>query len=88
MDHPLLILLAIVAALSALPGMLTASILRRHAREAGAEASEWIPFGLLPWAIREFRHPARGAILFGYVATNLIFGAAVVGIAVLVLSNR
>ena len=74
------ILLLVVAFLSALPAWLTASILTRHAKADGESPSSWIPMSVLPYAIARFKHRHKPAILFGYVASNLVFAAVVIAI--------
>lgn len=76
-------LLLVVAAASALPAWLTASILKKHAKQAGEPPSDWIPFSVLPFALARFRHPQKGAIVFGYLASNAFFAAALAWLVLL-----
>lgn len=76
------ILCGIVAALSALPAWLCGSILKRHAAKDGGAGSDWIPMSLIPYGVTRFQHPHKGAIVFGYVVSNLLFAAAVVALIV------
>ena len=76
-------LLLITAAASALPAWLTTSILKKHATKAGEPPSAWIPLDVLPFALKRFVHPQRAAILFGWIASNLLFTGAVVGVLIL-----
>ena len=76
-------LLIVVAVAASLPAWLTASILRRHAAKAGAPPSDWIPLRVLPFALRRFQHPQKGAIVFGYLASNLLFTGAVIAVLIL-----
>jgi len=73
-------LLIVVAFLSALPAWLTASILTRHAKADGESPSGWIPLSVLPYALSRFKHRHKPAIVFGYVASNLVFAAVVAAI--------
>ena len=73
-------LLIAVAFLAALPAWLTGSILTRHAKADGETPSSWIPMSVLPYAVSRFRHRHKPAIVFGYVASNLVFAAVVVAI--------
>ena len=73
-------LLIVVAFLSALPAWLTASILTRHAKTDGETPSGWIPFSVLPYAISRFQHRHKPAIVFGYVASNLVFAGVVIAV--------
>lgn len=82
------ILLVAVAVLSALPAWLTVSILKRHAKQDGETWSDYIPLSLLPYAVRRFKHPHKGAIVAGYVGANLVFTAALLAVLVLRLGNR
>ena len=83
----LAILLAIVAALSALPAWLCGSILRKHAAKEGGAGSDWIPLSLLPYGLARFQHRHKIAIVFGYLFSNLLFAGAVIGL-IIVLRNR
>lgn len=73
----------VTAVVASLPAWLTASIIKRHAKLAGEQPSDWIPLSILPYAIARFKHPQKGAIVFGYLASNLLFTAAVVAFVVL-----
>ena len=81
------ILLAIVAALSALPAWLCGSILKRHAVKDGGAGSDWLPLSLLPYGLTRFQHRHKIAIVWGYLFSNLLFAGAVIGLIVL-LKNR
>jgi hypothetical protein len=87
MSNPLVVMLAVVAALSALPAWLCGSILRKHAAKEGGAGSDWIPLSLLPYGLTRFQHRHKAAIVFGYLFTNLLFAAAIIGIIV-VLRQR
>ncbi|HEX7896388.1 MAG TPA: hypothetical protein VF950_01315 [Planctomycetota bacterium] len=76
-------LLIVVAIVAALPAWLTASILKKHAAKAGESPSDWIPLSVLPFALKRFAHPQKAAIVFGYLASNLLFTAAVVAVLIL-----
>ena len=78
----IVILLVVVAALSAGPAWLCASILKKHAAKDGGAGSDWIPLSLLPYGLRRFQHRHKAAIVFGYLFSNLLFAAAVVTLLV------
>lgn len=75
--------LIVVAIAASLPAWLTASILKKHAKKAGEMPSDWIPLSVLPFALGRFRHPQKGAIVFGYLTSNAFFVAALAWFAVL-----
>ena len=75
--------LIVVAVASSLPAWLTASILKRHAKQAGEMPSDWIPLSVLPFALGRFRHPQKGAIVFGYLTSNALFVAALAWLLIL-----
>lgn len=81
-------LAVVVAVVSAIPAWLTASILKKHAAKAGESPSDWIPLSVLPFALRRFAHPQKAAIVFGYLASNLLFTAAVIAVLVLRFGKR
>ena len=83
MNKEFAIVLGIVAALSALPAWLCGSILKKHAKQDGGAGSDWIPLSLLPYAFSRFQHRHKGAIVFGYLFSNLLLAAAVIAILVL-----
>ena len=70
----------VVAALSAVPAWLCGSILKKHAAKDGGAGSDWIPLSLLPYAVGRFQHRHKGAIVFGYLFGNLLFGASVIAL--------
>ena len=74
------VLCGIVAALSAGPAWLCGSILTKPAAKDGGAGSDWIPLSLLPYGITRFQHRHKGAIVFGYLFGNLLFGASVVAL--------
>ena len=76
------VLCGIVAALSAGPAWLCGSILKKHAAKDGGAGSDWIPLSLLPYAVGRFQHRHKGAIVFGYLFSNLLFAAAVITLLV------
>lgn len=88
MDRTLALFLFLVAALTAVPAWLAGSILARRAKADGVPASDWIPFGLLPYALTRFRHPHRGAIVAAYVAANLLSWGAVAALVILFIHGR
>jgi hypothetical protein len=83
MDPAVLAFLVALAVASGIPAWLTGSILRKYARQEGAAGWDWIPFGLAPFAFARFRHPHRGAIVWAYLFSNLLFLGAVVAFFVL-----
>ena len=82
MSDPIVIFLGLLAALAALPSWLCGSILRKHAAKDGGAGSDWIPLSLLPYGMSRFQHRHKGAIVFGYLFSNLLFAAAVITILV------
>jgi len=82
MANPLVIMLVVVAALAALPAWLCGSILRKHAAKEGGAGSDWIPLSLLPYGLTRFQHPHKIAIVWGYLFSNLLFAAAIIGVIV------
>ena len=73
MDSALVTFLVVIAVLSGIPAWLTGSILKRHCEKDGASGTDWIPFGFLPYAFTQFKHPHRFAVVWAYLFTNLIF---------------
>ncbi len=88
MDQALVFFLVVVAVLTALPAWLTGTILKKHAQQAGEAPSDWIPFSLLPFAVRRFQHPNRALIAATYVVMNLVSWAALIALVVLYLSGK
>src|SRR5262245_40469364 len=86
MSTPLLVLVGIVAALSALPAWLCGSILKRHAAKDGGAGSDWLPLSLLPYGLTRFQHRHKIAIVWGYLFSNLLFAGSVVAL-ILVLKK-
>ena len=82
MPPPFAIMLVVVAVLSALPAWLCGSILKKHAAREGGAGSDWIPLSLLPYGLTRFQHRHKGAIVFGYVFSNVLFAGAIVGLIV------
>ena len=70
--------MVVAAALSAGPAWMCGSILKRHAAKDGGAGSDWIPLSLLPYGLSRFQHRHKGAIVFGYLFSNLLFAAAVI----------
>ena len=83
MDPALIACLVIVALLAVVPAWLCGSILRKHAAKEGGAGSDWIPLSLLPYGITRFQHRHKGAIVFGYLFSNLLFAAAVITLIIL-----
>ena len=82
MPNPFVTPLLIVAVLAALPAWLCGSILKRHAAKDGGAGSDWIPLSLLPYGFTRFQHRHKIAILWGYLFSNLLFAAAIIGLIV------
>lgn len=80
MNDPLVVFLAALAALSALPAWLCGSILKKHAQKDGGAGSDWIPLSLLPYGLGRFRHRHKVAVVWGYVFSNLLFAGCIVGL--------
>ena len=88
MNTPLLAFLITMGVITLLPGWLTGNIIRKYADRVGAGATDWIPFSLLPYAIREFKHPNKFAILWGYVFCNLLFTGTAIAIVIVVVNRQ
>ena len=83
MDPALIACIVIIAVLSAVPAWLCGSILKKHAKQEGGAGSDWIPLSLLPYGMSRFHHRHKGAIVFGYLFSNLLFAASVIALIVL-----
>ncbi len=83
MDPALIACIVIVALLAAVPVWLCGSVLKKHAAKEGGAGSDWIPLSLLPYGLTRFQHRHKGAIVFGYLFSNLLFAAAVIALLVL-----
>lgn len=88
MDKPLVVFLVVVALITALPGWLTGSILKKASRAEGGGGTEWVPLGYLPYGLREFKHPRKGAILFGYVFSNLLSWGAILTLVAIFIKSK
>ena len=82
MDPALIACIVIIAVLAAVPAWLCGSILKKHAKKDGGAGSDWIPLSLLPYGFSRFQHRHKGAIVFGYLFSNLLFAAAVITLIV------
>ena len=82
MSNPLAAFLVVVIVLSALPGWLCGSILKRHAEKDGGAGSDWIPMSLLPYGLGRFQHRHKNAIVWGYLFSNLLFAASVIALLI------
>jgi hypothetical protein len=80
MSDPIVVFLAVLAALAALPAWLCGSILKRHATKEGGAGSDWIPLSLLPYGLGRFQHRHKIAIVWGYLFSNLLLAGAVVAL--------
>jgi hypothetical protein len=80
MSDPIVVFLAILAALAALPSWLCGAILRKHAEKDGGAGSDWVPLSLLPYGLGRFQHRHKIAIVWGYLFSNLLFAGAVVAL--------
>ena len=87
MSNSLVVMLMLVAVMSALPAWLCGSILKKHARKEGGGGSDWIPFSLLPYAFTRFQHPHKAVILWGYVFSNVLLAASLIAL-LFVLRHR
>ena len=87
MDPVLLTFLIVVAVLAAAPAWFCGSILKKHATKDGGAGSDWLPLSLLPYGLSRFQHRHKIAIVWGYLFSNLLFAAAVIGLIV-VLKQR
>jgi len=83
MDPALIAGIVIIAVLAAVPAWLCGSILKKHAKKDGGAGSDWIPLSLLPYGMNRFQHPHKGAIVFGYLFSNLLFAASVIALILL-----
>ena len=88
MNVPLLAFLIVMAVLSILPGWLTGNIIKKYADKEGITGLDWIPFRLLPYAIKDFKHRNKFAIVWGYVFCNLLFTTAVIAIILVIRSGE
>lgn len=82
MDPVLIAFIVTVGVLAAVPAWLCGSILKKHAAKDGGAGSDWIPLSLLPYGLTRFQHRHKGAIVFGYLFSNLLFAAAVIALIV------
>ena len=82
MPNPVVIFLAVLGAFAALPAWLCGSILRKHAAKDGGAGSDWIPLSLVPYALGRFQHRHKIAIVWGYLFSNLLFAAALIGLII------
>jgi hypothetical protein len=82
MSNPLVVMLVVVAALAALPAWLCGGILKKHAVKDGGAGSDWLPLSLLPYGLGRFQHRHKIAIVWGYLFSNLLFAAAVIGLII------
>ena len=83
MDPALIAVVVTIAVLAAVPAWLCGSIQRRHAAKDGGAGSDWIPLSLLPYGFSRFQHRHKGAIVFGYLFSNLLFAASVIALILL-----
>jgi hypothetical protein len=88
MDPTLVAFLVILAVLGALPAWLTGNILKRRAKDDGAGGTDWVPLGFLPYGLTRFKHPKKGAIVWGYVFSNLVSWGAIVALLILFWSRK
>lgn len=88
MDTPLVIFLVAIAAITALPAWLTGSILKKRSREEAGGGTDWVPLGYIAYGLKEFKHPKKVAIVWGYVFSNLLSWGAIVALLVLYLQRR
>lgn len=88
MDTPLVVFLVAIAVLTALPAMLTGSILKKRSREEAGGGTDWVPLGYIAYGLTQFKHPKKGAIVWGYVFSNLLSWGAIVTLLVLYLQRK
>ena len=88
MDTPLVIFLVAIAVLTALPAMLTGSILKKRSREEAGGGTDWLPLGYIAYGLTQFKHPKKGAIVWGYVFSNLLSWGAILTLLLLYLQQK
>ena len=77
-----------MATITLIPGWLTGNIIRKYAERGGSSVTDWIPFSLLPYALREFKHSNKFAIVWGYVFCNLLFTGTMIAIVIVVIKRQ
>ncbi len=88
METEIVVFLIVVAALALIPSLLSGAVLRRHAEEEGVSGFDWIPFWLLPYAIKDFQHKNKFAIVWAYVFSNMVLVGAIVTFLVMKFSQK
>lgn len=88
MDTPLVLFLVLIVAITILPAWLTGSILKRSAKEAAGGGTDWLPLGYVVYALREFKHPKKLAIVWAYIFSNLLSWGAIIALVVLYLQRK
>ena len=88
MDTPLLIFLVAIAVLTALPAILTGSILKKSSKEEAGGGTDWLPLGYIAYGLGPFKHPKKLAIVWGYVFSNLLSWGAILTLLVLYLQQK
>jgi hypothetical protein len=71
-DTPVVLFLFIVAVLTGIPAWVTGSMLKRRSKEEGGGGTDWFPLGYLGYAVRDFEHPKKFAIVWAYVFSNVL----------------
>lgn len=88
MDTPVVLFLVIVAILTGIPAWVTGTMLKRRSKEEHAGGTDWIPLGYLGYALGEFKHPRKFAIVWAYVFSNVLSWGAILTLVVIYLKNK
>jgi len=88
MDTPLVLFLAIVAALTSIPAWVTGSLLKRRSKEEGGGGTEWMPLGYLGYALKDFKHPRKFAIVWAYVFANILSWGSIFALVVIFIKAK
>lgn len=85
MDTPLVLFLVIVAVLTGIPAWVTGAMLKRRSKEEGGGGSDLIPLGYLDYALHDFKHPKKFAIVWAYVFSNVLSWGSFLTLIVIVV---
>ncbi len=88
MDTTLVAFLAVLAVVGGIPAWLTGNILKRSSQAEAGGGTDWVPLGFLPYGLTRFKHPKKGAIVFGYVVFNLVSWAAIIALVWLFYTRK
>jgi hypothetical protein len=80
MDSTVVGFLVILAVVGAIPAWLTGNILKRACQSEAGWGTDWVPLGFLPYGLSRFKHPKKGAIVFGYLVFNLVSWGAIIAL--------